>query len=66
MPTMLATRIREVLRDHPHWGPMRVAEVLKTSARVISVVASREKIRFMDRTDLEIYTDGLREKLNAG
>jgi len=45
---------------------MRVAEVLKTSARVISVVASREKIRFMDRTDLEIYTDGLREKLNAG
>ena len=62
---MLATKIREILRQHPHWGPTRVAEAInenakfKTSARSVTVTASREKIRFMDRRALEDFTDGL-------
>lgn len=68
---MLATKIREILHRHPHWGPMRVAEAInetakfKTSARSITVTASREKIRFMDRRDLEDFADRLLDKTNA-
>lgn len=54
---MLATRIRETLAKHPYWSPKRVAQALGTSARVISVTASREKIRFMDRDDVEDWVD---------
>lgn len=54
---MLATRIRETLTKHPYWSPKRVAQALGTSARVISVTASREKIRFMDRDDVEDWMD---------
>lgn len=54
---MLATRIRETLAKHPYWSPKRVAQALGTSARVISVTASREKIRFMDRDDVEDWMD---------
>ena len=54
---MLATRIRETLAKPPYWSPKRVAQALGTSARVISVTASREKIRFMDRDDVEDWVD---------
>lgn len=54
---MLATRIRETLAKHPYWSPKRVEHALGTSARVISVTASREKIRFMDRDDVEDWVD---------
>ena len=54
---MLATRIRETLAKHPYWSPKRVAQALGNSARVISVTASREKIRFMDRDDVEDWVD---------
>ena len=54
---MLATRIREVLRFHPYWGPARVARALNTTSGVVRVVASREKIRFMDREQVEDWVD---------
>lgn len=56
---MLEQRIRALLEAHPHWSPKRVAEELQTSARVITVTASRKKIRFMDRSEVEDYIDGL-------
>lgn len=59
---MLADRIRNTLQTHPHWGPKRVAEHLGTTARVISVTASREQIKFMDREAVEKYIDELLEE----
>ena len=62
---MLATRIRDTLARHPHWGPMRVGEELGTSNRVITVTASREGIDFMDRRAVEDFADKLLERLRA-
>ena len=62
---MLATRIRETLARHPHWGPMRISEELGTSNRVVTVTASREGIEFMDRRAVEDFTDRLLEKTRA-
>lgn len=54
---MLATRIRETLRFHPHWSPARVARELNTTSSVVRVVASREQIKFMDRGQVEDWVD---------
>ena len=56
---MLANRIRDLLDKRPYWSPKRVAEELGTSARVITVTASRDAIRFMDRADFEKWVDDL-------
>lgn len=56
---MLADRIRNILKERPYWGPQSVARAAGTSSQVVRVVASREKIRFMDRYEVEAYTDKL-------
>ena len=56
---MLADRIRKVLKRRPYWGPRTVAQVLDADYQVVRVTASREKIRFMDRYEVEAYVDGL-------
>jgi hypothetical protein len=65
---MLAERIKRILKDRPYWGPQSVAKAAGCSSHVVRVVASREKIKFMDRYQVEAYTDQLVaavEKLGA-
>lgn len=56
---MLADRIRKVLSRRPYWGPRTVAQVLGADYQVVRVTASREKIKFMDRYEVEAYVNGL-------
>jgi hypothetical protein len=58
---MLHERIRSILRKRPYWGPQSVAKAAGTSAHVVRVVASREKIKFMDRYEVEAFADTLVE-----
>lgn len=58
---MLADRIRKLLDKRPYWGPQSVARELKTTPRTIRVTASRHKIAFMDRYELEREMDKLVE-----
>lgn len=54
---MLADRIKKLLVSRPYWGPQSVAKALGTSPGVIRSTAARERIRFMDRYEVEAYTD---------
>jgi hypothetical protein len=56
---MLHDRIRSILKRRPYWGPQSVAKAAGTSSHVVRVVASREKIKFMDRYQVEAYVDAL-------
>lgn len=56
---MLHDRIRQILRKRPYWGPQSVAKAAGTTPHVVRVVASREKIKFMDRYQVEAYVDKL-------
>jgi hypothetical protein len=56
---MLQDRIRQILRKRPYWGPQSVAKAAGTTSHVVRVVASREKIKFMDRYEVEAYVDKL-------
>jgi hypothetical protein len=56
---MLHDRIRQILKRRPYWGPQSVAKAAGTSPHVVRVVASREKIKFMDRYEVEGYVDKL-------
>lgn len=56
---MLADRIRHVLLKRPYWGPQSVAKAVGTTPQVVRVVASREKIKFMDRYEVEQYADSI-------
>jgi hypothetical protein len=56
---MLAERIKKILRERPYWGPQTVAKAAGASAHVVRVVASRERIRFMDRYEVEAFVDAL-------
>lgn len=60
---MLHERIRTILKRRPYWGPQSVAKEAGTSAHVVRVVASREKIKFMDRYEVEAYVDKLVETI---
>lgn len=54
----LSQRIKAVLRKHPHWSAKRVAEHLDVDSNVISVTATRSKIKFMSRREVEDWIDG--------
>jgi hypothetical protein len=56
---MLEQRIRQILRRRPYWGPQSVAKALSTTPHVVRVVASKHKIAFMDRYEVEQYADAL-------
>jgi hypothetical protein len=56
-------KIRVLLRDRPHWGPMRVAEAMGTTPKNVSVTACTNGIVFMARRDLEDYVDALLERI---
>jgi hypothetical protein len=58
---MLHERIRQILKKRPYWGPQSVAKAAGTTSHVVRVVASREKIKFMDRYEVEAYVDRLVE-----
>jgi hypothetical protein len=62
---MLADRIRQILRRRPYWGPQTVAKAAGASSHVVRVVASREKIAFMDRYEVEAYVDALVDRIEA-
>ena len=51
-------RIKKALEAHPHWGPSRVAEHVGTSARSVSVTASRNGVKFMSTRQIEDWADG--------
>lgn len=50
--------IKNVLRRKPYYSAARVAEELGVDRNVVQVTASRAKIRFMDRRELEDMLDG--------
>lgn len=54
----LRQRIKETLRKKPYWSAIRVAEHLGVDANVVSVTASRNKIKFMSRREVEDWVDG--------
>lgn len=60
---MLHERIRQILKKRPYWGPQSVAKAAGTSSHVVGVVASRAKIKFMDRYEVEAYVDQLVEAI---
>jgi hypothetical protein len=62
---MLHDRIRQILKRRPYWGPQSVAKAAGTSSHVVRVVASREKIKFMDRYEVEAYVDALVDRIEA-
>lgn len=53
----LEQKIRKLLKLHPHWGPSRIAEELDTSAKCISVVASKSKVKFLNTREIEDMLD---------
>lgn len=54
----IADNIKKLLREKPYWSASRVAEELDLSRNCVSVVASRHKIKFMTRRELEDWVDG--------
>lgn len=60
---MLKDRIIRTLRRRPYWGPQSVAKAVGTDVRTVRVTASREKIKFMDRYEVENYIDRLVETI---
>lgn len=58
---MLADRIRKILDRRPYWGPQSIARETGHTPHVIRVTASRHKIKFMDRYELEREMDQLVE-----
>jgi len=59
----LAVSIKKLLREKPYWSASRVAEELGVTRNCVSVVASRHKIKFMSRRELEDWVDGQKIKL---
>lgn len=55
----LADRIRATLADHPHWGPTRIAEHLRTTRQTISTTANVNGISFMSKRQVEDFADAL-------
>lgn len=49
--------ILRTLKRHPYWSAKRVSEYLGVSQNVISVTASRNKIKFMSRREVEDWVD---------
>lgn len=60
---MLADRIRKILARRPYWGPQSIARETGATAHVVRVTASRHKIEFMDRYELEAEMDKLVEAI---
>jgi hypothetical protein len=54
----IADNIKKLLHEKPYWSASRVAEELDLSRNCVSVVASRHKIKFMTRRELEDWVDG--------
>jgi len=54
----LQAAIKRTLRRRPYWSATRVAEHLGVSQNVVSVTASRNKIKFMSRREVEDWIDG--------
>jgi len=54
----LRSDILKTLRRRPYWSATRVAEHLGVSQNVVSVTASRNKIKFMSRREVEDWVDG--------
>jgi predicted transcriptional regulator len=54
----LKKKIKDTLRRRPYWSAVRVAEHLGVSQNVVSVTASRAKIKFMSRREVEDWIDG--------
>jgi predicted XRE-type DNA-binding protein len=50
--------IKKLKRKHPHWGAARIAEELGVTRSYVSVAATRKKIKFMTRRQLEDLIDG--------
>ena len=50
--------IKNMLRRKPYYSAARIAEELGVDRNVVQVTASRNKIRFMDRRQLEDLLDG--------
>ena len=59
MTYTLSDRIREILAQHPHWGPKTVAKAAGTTSGAVRTTAQREGIRFMTREEAEAYIDEL-------
>ena len=53
----LSTQIKDTLTEKPYWSVSRVAEYLGVKRNVVSVTASRHKIKFMDRRQVEDWID---------
>ena len=60
---MLADRIKNILARRPYWGPQTVAKAAGTTPSVVRVTASRHKIRFMERYEVESEMDKLVEAI---
>ncbi len=60
---MLADRIRKILTRRPYWGPQSIAREVGATPHVVRVTASRHKIKFMDRYELENEMDKLVEAI---
>jgi hypothetical protein len=58
---MIADRIKKILERRPYWGPQSIAREIGATPQVVRVTASRHKIKFMDRYDLEREMDRLFE-----
>lgn len=50
---MLADRIKKVLEKRPYWGPRTVAKELGTTYGAVRTTASKNQIKFMDRSEVE-------------
>lgn len=55
----LADHIRAALVKRPYWGPQSIARVVDATPHVVRVTASKHKIKFMDRYDVEREMDRL-------
>jgi hypothetical protein len=53
----LDQKIKNLLKQHPHWGPSRIAEELGTSPKSVSVTASTNKIKFLNTREIEDMVD---------
>lgn len=55
----LADHIRAALVKRPYWGPQSIARAVDATPHVVRVTASKHKIKFMDRYDVEREMDRL-------
>ena len=58
---MLAHRIKQILARRPYWGPQTIAKEVGATPHVVRVTASRHKIKFMERYEVEREMDKLVE-----